>query len=103
MRKGISAVAWATFIIVALLLILAIVSVIFAPAIMRSIDKNSAASVPQPTVTASPSLSDTLQSIIKQRITDELKKDLPGKVKGSTPGVAPVPTNQPAAPPPPSP
>src|SRR5438874_7568255 len=39
-RKGFSPVALAVFIIAALLLTLAIVSVIFAPAIMRSVDKN---------------------------------------------------------------
>src|SRR3954471_11882362 len=38
-RKGLSPVAWAMFIVVALLLVLAIVSVIFAPAIMHSVDK----------------------------------------------------------------
>src|ERR1041385_1317015 len=37
-RKGLSPIAWAIFIIAALLLTLAIVSVIFAPAIMRSVD-----------------------------------------------------------------
>src|SRR6476661_1696739 len=43
-RKGLSPVAWAIFIIATLLLVLAIVSVIFAPAIMRSVDKNRATS-----------------------------------------------------------
>src|SRR6201987_2895059 len=53
-RKGLSPVALAIFIIAALLLTLAIVSVIFAPAIMRSVDRNKATSSPQPTATASP-------------------------------------------------
>jgi len=61
-RKGLSPVARAMSIIAALLLILAIVSVIFAPAIMRSIDKNRATSAPQPSATASPSLSDAIQN-----------------------------------------
>jgi class 3 adenylate cyclase len=100
-RKGPSPAARATFIIAALLLTLAIVSVIFAPAIMRSVDKNRATSAPQPSATASPSLSDTIQNMVKQRITDELKKDLPGKSNAPTPRVAPTPKGQPPPPPPP--
>src|SRR5258707_10217272 len=46
-RKGLSPVARAILVIAALLLTLAIVSVIFAPAIMRSVDKNRATSAPQ--------------------------------------------------------
>jgi class 3 adenylate cyclase len=88
-RKGLSPVAWAMFIIAALLLTLAIVSVIFAPAIMRSVDKNRAVSAPQLSATASPSLSDTIQNIVKQRITDELKKDFSGKSKRPAPSVTP--------------
>src|SRR5215831_6499581 len=42
-RTGLSPVTWAMFIILALLLVLAIVSVIFTPAIMRSVDRNRAA------------------------------------------------------------
>jgi class 3 adenylate cyclase len=98
-RQGLSPVAWATFIIAALLLALAIVSVIFAPAIMRSVDKNRAASGPQPSATASPSLGDAIQNIVKQRITDELQETLPGKNNAPTPRVVRTPPNQPAAPP----
>ena len=78
-RKGLSPVGLAIFIIVALLLALAIVSVIVAPAIIRSVDKNKATSAPQPSATASPSLTDTIQNMVKQKITDELQKDLSGK------------------------
>jgi hypothetical protein len=74
-RKGLSPVAWAIFIIAALLLILAIVSVMFAPAIMRSVDRNRATSAPQPSATASPSLTDSIQNIVKQRITDALQNE----------------------------
>jgi class 3 adenylate cyclase len=98
MRKGFSPVALAIFIITALLLVLAIVSVIFAPAIMRSVDKNRAASAPSPTATASPSLGDAIQNIVKQRITEELQKTLPGKNRAPTPRVLPTPP-----PPPPEP
>jgi class 3 adenylate cyclase len=97
-RKGSSPVALAIFIIAALLLILAIVSVIFAPAIMRSVDKNRATSAPQPSATASPSLGDTIQNIIKQRVTDELEKNLPGKSHAATPRVVPTPPPPPPRP-----
>jgi class 3 adenylate cyclase len=100
-RKGFSPVALAIFIIAALLLILAIVSVIFAPAIMRSVDKNRATSAPQPSATASPSLGDAIQNMVKQRITDELQKDLSGKRNAPTPRVAPTPKSPPTPPPPP--
>jgi hypothetical protein len=98
-RKGLSPVAGAIFMIAALLLVLAIVAVIFTPAIMRSVDKNRAMSAPQPTATASPSLGDAIQNIVKQRITEELQKNLPGKVHAPTPRIPPPPGN-PSTPPP---
>src|SRR5215217_85920 len=94
-RKGLSPLARGIFIIAALLLAFVIVSVIFAPAIMRSIDKNRATSAPQATATASPSFSDEIQDMVNQRIKDELKKHLPGKSD------VPTPPNQPTPPPPP--
>ena len=98
-RKGLSPVALAIFIIAALLLTLAIVSVIFAPAIMRSVDKNRATSAPQPSATASPSLGDAIKNMVKQRITDELNRDVSGRSNAPTPGVAPTPGSQPTPPP----
>ena len=98
-RKGLSPVARAIFIIAALFLALAIVSVIFAPAIMRSVDKNRATSAPQSSATASPSFSDAIRNMVKQRITDELQKDLSGKRNALTPRVAPTPKSQPTSPP----
>ena len=98
-RKVLSPVARAILIIAGLLIALAIVSVIFAPAIMRSVDKNRATSAPQPSATASPSLSDAIQNMVKQRITDELQKDLSGKRNAPTPRVAPTPKSQPTPPP----
>jgi class 3 adenylate cyclase len=99
MRKGLSPAARAIFIVLALLLILAIVSVIFAPAIMHSVDKNRATSAPQPSATATPSLGDAIQNMVKQRITDELQKDLSGKSQAPTPRVVPTPSSQPTSPP----
>jgi class 3 adenylate cyclase len=98
-RKGLSPGPRAIFIIAALLLTLAIVSVIFAPAIMRSVDKGRATSAPQPSATASPSFSDAIQNMVKQRITDELQKGLSGKGKAPTPSVVPTPLSQRTPPP----
>jgi len=82
-RKALSPVARAIFIIagllIALIFVLAIVSVIFAPAIMRTLDKRGLTRLPQPNATASPSLADTIKSAVAKKITDELKDELSGK------------------------
>src|SRR6478672_8642985 len=65
-RKALSPLARAIFIIVGLLIaltfVLAIVSVIFAPAIMRTLDKRGLTTLPQPSATASLLLADTIKS-----------------------------------------
>lgn len=103
-RKGLSSFARAIFIfvclVIVLIFVLAIVSVIFAPAIMRSVDKHRAVSAPQATATASPSLGDAIQNIVKQRLSEELQKSLPGKNPPAPPKV-PNPSNQPRSSPPP--
>src|SRR5436190_8212001 len=82
-RKGLSPLARAIFIIVGLLValtfVLAIVSVIFAPAIMRTLDQRRLATLPQPSASASPSLADTIKSAVAKKITDELQNELSGK------------------------
>src|SRR6266704_3260898 len=82
-RKGLSPVARAIFLIVGLLIaltfMLAIVSVIFAPAIMRTLDQRRSATLPQPTATAVPSLADTIKSAVAKQITDELQGELSRK------------------------
>src|SRR5881398_3745219 len=82
-RKGLSPLARAIFIIagslIALTFALAIVSVIFAPAIMRTLDKRGLVTSPQSSATASPSLADTIKSAVAKKITDELKDELSGK------------------------
>ena len=98
-HKGLSPVALGILIIVVLLLVLAIVSVIFAPAIMNSVDKNRAGSAPAPTATASPSFDDAIQNIVKQKITDALQQHLPGKSNAPTPQIVPTPPPPPPAPP----
>src|SRR6184192_227399 len=82
-RKGLSPLARAIFIIaglfIALTFAVAIVSVIFAPTIMRTLDKGRSATLPQSSATASPSLADTIKSAVAKKITDELKDELSGK------------------------
>src|SRR5881397_2649087 len=92
-RKGLSPVARAIFLIVGLLIaltfMLAIVSVIFAPAIMRTLDQRRSATLPQPTATAVPSLADTIKSAVAKQITDELQGELSRKKNAA---VQPSPT-----------
>ena len=78
-RKTLSPLALAIFIIAVLLLALCIVSVIFAPAIMRTLDQRRSATLPQPTATAPPSLAETIQSAVAKQITDELQGELSRK------------------------
>jgi TolB-like protein len=79
-RKGLSPLARAIFILAGLLIALALVSVIFAPAILRSLGKGQVASPPQvPAVPSPPSIADTIKSAVAKKITDELKDELSGK------------------------
>jgi TolB-like protein/Tfp pilus assembly protein PilF len=95
-RKGLSPFARAIFIIVglviALIFVLAIVSVIFAPAIVRTLDKRGLTTLPQPSATAPPSLADTIKSAVAKKITEELQDDLSRKknaaVEPPSPGSA---------------
>jgi TolB-like protein/class 3 adenylate cyclase/Tfp pilus assembly protein PilF len=82
-HKGLSPLALAVFIVAVLLLALAIVSVIFAPAIMRTLDKRRSATLPQPTATVVPSLVETIQSAVAKQITDELQGELSRKKKAA--------------------
>jgi serine/threonine-protein kinase len=78
-RKALSPLARAIFSVAFLLLMLAIVSVIFAPAIMRTLDRRGLAPLPQPSATAPPSLADTIKSAVAKQITDELQGELSRK------------------------
>jgi TolB-like protein len=86
-RKGLSPVARAIFIIVGLLIALifglAVVSVIFAPAIMRSLRKNQVTSAPQiPAVPSPPaSFGDIIKNEVAKKITDELHNAFSQKEK----------------------
>ncbi|HEU0209667.1 MAG TPA: adenylate/guanylate cyclase domain-containing protein [Candidatus Udaeobacter sp.] len=100
-RKGISPLTLAIFVIAGLVLVLAIVSIIFTPAIMHSVNSGRAASTPQPTATAAASFSDAIQNVVKQRIAEELQKSLSRKSNTPKPEVTPTPETPP--PPPPAP
>src|SRR5437660_1803043 len=78
-RKALSPLGRAIFIVAILLLVLATVSVIFAPAIMRMVDHGRLAALPQPSATASASLADTIKSAVAKKITDELQGELSRK------------------------
>src|SRR5215471_13050379 len=85
-RKGLSPVVRAIFIIVglfiALTFALAIVSVIFAPAIMRTLGQRHVTSPPQvPAIPSPPSLADTIKSEVAKKITEELNEDINLKKK----------------------
>src|SRR2546430_1703093 len=88
-RKALSPLARAIFIFAVLLLALVIVSVIFTPAILRSLDQRRLATLPQPTATAPPSLADTIKSAVAKQITDELQGELSRKKNAA---VQPAPT-----------
>ena len=88
-RKALSPLGRAIFIVAILLLVLATVSVIFAPAIMRMLDHGRLAALPQPTATAPPSLADTIKSAVAKQITDELQGELSRKKNAA---VQPAPT-----------
>jgi TolB-like protein/class 3 adenylate cyclase/Flp pilus assembly protein TadD len=89
-RKILSPLTLAIFIIAVLLLALCIVSVIFAPAIMRTLDQRRSATLPQPTATTAPSLADTIKSAVAKQITDELQGELSRKKKAA---IQPSPTD----------
>jgi uncharacterized iron-regulated membrane protein len=99
-RKGISPLLLAIFAIVGLVLVLATVSIIFTPAIMRSVNSGRAVSTPQPTATAA-SFSESIQNVVKQRIAEELQKSLSRKSNTPKPEVTATPETSP--PPPPAP
>jgi TolB-like protein/Tfp pilus assembly protein PilF len=89
-RKGLSPLARAIFIIVALVIglifVLAIVSVIFAPAIMRTLEKRQVISPPPaPAIPSPPSIADTIKNAVAKQITDELQRDFSGKKNAAVP------------------
>ncbi|MGB8341697.1 MAG: adenylate/guanylate cyclase domain-containing protein [Chthoniobacterales bacterium] len=78
-RQGLSPLAKAIFILAVLFITFAIVAMIFAPAIVRTLDRRNATPTPQPSPTASLSLGDTIKSAIQKEVTEKLQRDLLGK------------------------
>jgi TolB-like protein/class 3 adenylate cyclase/predicted Zn-dependent protease len=75
-RRGLSLFARAIFIVAVLLLALAIVSVIFAPAIMRSLRKSQVTSPQVPAIPSPPSIADAIKSQVAKKVTDALQDAL---------------------------
>ena len=67
-------------------------AVIFAPAVIRSIDKSRATPAPQPTASATPSLGDTIKQMVTKRVMDDLQKELPANLR---PHASPAPPSPP--------
>src|SRR5262249_43762212 len=79
-RKGLLSFARAIFILTILVLVLAIVSVFFAPAILRSLGKGQVTSPPPPPAIPSPSsFGDVIKSEVTKKVTDALQKALDEK------------------------
>ena len=92
-RKGLSPLARAIFVVAVLIIWLATVSVIFAPAIMRSLGKGQVTSPPQvPAIPSPPSIADTIKSELAKKVTDALQDALSAKTKTA---VEPAPTGSP--------
>jgi TolB-like protein/class 3 adenylate cyclase len=75
-RRGLSPFARAIFIVAVLLLALAIVSVIFAPAIMPSLRKSQVTSPQVPAIPSPPSIADAIKSQVAKKVTDALQDAL---------------------------
>src|SRR5438477_2342342 len=83
-RKALFPLARAIFIVAGLLLVLAIVSVIFAPAIVRTLRKGQVPSPLQaPAIPSPPSIADAIKSQVTKKITDELQNALSSKKNGA--------------------
>src|SRR5262249_22541837 len=87
-RKGLYLLARAIFIIVVLITALssvfAILSVIIAPAIMRTLDKLQSTSPPQvPAIPSPPSIGDAIKSEVAKKVTDALQDALSAKKKAA--------------------
>jgi TolB-like protein/Tfp pilus assembly protein PilF len=85
-RKGLSQFARAIFIfvglVIVLIFVLAIVSVIFAPAIMRTLGKGQVISPRQaPAIPSPPSIADTIKRDVANKIKDQLEVALAAKTK----------------------
>ncbi len=89
-HEGLSPLARAIFIVAVLLIALAIVSVIFAPGIMRSFERRQAISPPQiPAIPSPSSIGDVIKSEVARNVTDAVQDGLSAKKK-TVPGLLPA-------------
>ena len=95
-RKRLSPVVRAICILAALLIVLAIVSVVFAPAIISTLDKRRVEPTPEARATASPSLSDAIKSVVTKKITDELQNEFKKNAQDRADNSKPSPTPRPS-------
>ena len=95
-RKRLSPVVRAICILAALLIVLAIVSVVFAPAIISTLNKRRVESTPEAHATASPSLSDAIKSAVAKKITDELQNEFKKNAQDRADNSKPSPTPRPS-------
>jgi Adenylate and Guanylate cyclase catalytic domain len=95
-RNRLSPVVRAICILAALLIVLAIVSVVFAPAIISTLNKHRVESTPEAHATASPSLSDAIKSAVAKKITDELQNEFKKNAQDRADNSKPSPTPRPS-------
>ena len=95
-RKRLSPVVRAICILAALLIVLAIVSVVFAPAIISTLNKRRVESTPEAHATALPSLSDAIKSAVAKKITDELQNEFKKNAQDRADNSKPSPTPRPS-------
>jgi class 3 adenylate cyclase len=96
-RKGLSPIARAMFILAGLFIVLAIVAVIFTPAIMSTLDKRRVEATPQAGASASPSFSDAIKSVVTKQITDQLQNEFKKEAQDEAEKSKPSPTPQPSS------
>ncbi|HWY41670.1 MAG TPA: tetratricopeptide repeat protein [Chthoniobacterales bacterium] len=82
-RKALSPLVRTIFAVVVLLIALAIVSVIFAPAIMRSLGKGQVTSPQVPAIPSPPSIADTIKSDVAKKVKDALQDALSTEKKAA--------------------
>lgn len=100
-HKGLSPLARALFVLAALLITLAIVAMIFAPAVMRTLERRHETAAPSPSPSASLSLGDTIKNAVQKQVTEQLQKDLLGNEKAKKEAGQKNPSPPPASSPPP--
>ena len=97
-RHGLSPAARATFILVGLVLVLATVAIIFAPAIIHSRAKNPATTIgaPIPAPPSPPSFGESLKNDIEKKVREKLKAELAKDLAQDGATASPTPSPSPS-------